>query len=303
MDGSFHAWLETRGPVDCLLTMIDDATGQTFGQFTGEETTWGAAEVLDQWIAQYGVPQALYVDAKTVFVRPAIVNELAAGIARVTQFGRMCAKLGIRLIVANSPEANGRVERVRGTNQDRLVKQLRRRGITSYATANQFLCDEYFPAHNARFAVVAAEPADFHLPLPPRFNRAHVFCLEERPLLTSRAVLPSSGSRHPFRCKARSPQERFIDCPCTSAGSTLPDFWSRELRGQMPAHPGRPRLISGFYSSPHRSHYPLLSAILSRSSPCGSLGSLRPTSQRTFTSESIIMLGTRLRRLASLAFF
>ena len=180
MDGSFHAWLETRGPVDCLLTMIDDATGQTLGHFTGEETTWGAAEVLEQWIAQYGVPQALYVDAKTVFVRPATVNELAAGIAPVTQFGRMCAKLGIRLIVAHSPEAKGRVERVHGTNQDRLVKKLRWRGITSYATANHCLRDAYFPAHNARFAVVAAEPADFHLPLSPRFNRAHVFCLEER---------------------------------------------------------------------------------------------------------------------------
>lgn len=178
MDGSFHAWLEARGPVDCLLTMIDDATSQTLGQFTGEETTWGAAEVLGRWIAQYGVPQALYVDAKTVFVRPATVNELAAGIPPVTQFGRMCAKLGIRLIVANSPEAKGRVERVHGTNQDRLVKQLRRRGITTYAAANQFLVDEYFPAHNARFAVAAADPADFHLPLPPRFKHAHVFCLE-----------------------------------------------------------------------------------------------------------------------------
>jgi hypothetical protein len=178
MDGSFHAWLEDRGPVDCLLTMIDDATGHTLGQFTGEETTWGAAAMLEHWIARHGVPQALYVDAKTVFVRQATVNELAAGIAPVTQFGRMCAKLGIRVIVATSPEAKGRVERVHGTNQDRLVKKLRRRGITTYAAANQFLLDDYWPAHNARFAVVATDSADFHLPLPPRFNRAHVFCLE-----------------------------------------------------------------------------------------------------------------------------
>ena len=178
MDGSFHAWLEDRGPVDCLLTMIDDATGHTLGQFTGEETTWGAAAMLERWIAVHGVPRALYVDAKTVFVRPATVNELAAGIAPVTQFGRMCAKLGIQLIVATTPEAKGRVERVHGTNQDRLVKKLRRRGITTYAAANQFLLDDDWPAHNARFTVVPAEPADFHLPLPPRFNRAPVFCLE-----------------------------------------------------------------------------------------------------------------------------
>lgn len=180
MDGSFHAWLEDRGPVECLLTMIDDATGETLGHFTAEETTWGAAAVLQGWIAKYGVPQALYVDAKSVFVRPATGNELAAGIAPVTQFGRMCAKLGIRLIVAKTPEAKGRVERVHGTNQDRLVKKLRRRGIDTYAAANHFLGATYWPAHNARFAVAPLEPADFHLPLNPRLDLAHVFCLEEQ---------------------------------------------------------------------------------------------------------------------------
>lgn len=179
MDGSVHAWLEDRGPVECLLTMIDDATGETLGHFTGEETTWGAAAVLQAWIATYGVPQALYVDAKSVFVRPATSNELAAGIAPVTQFGRMCAKLGIRLIVAKTPEAKGRVERVHGTTQDRLVKKLRRAGIATYAAANQYLAATYGAAHNARFAVAPVEPADFHLPLDPRLNLAHVFCLEE----------------------------------------------------------------------------------------------------------------------------
>lgn len=89
-----------------------------------------------------------------------------------------CAKLGIRLVVAKTPEAKGRVERVHGTNQDRLVKKLRRGCIHTYAAANQYLLETYCPAHNARFAVAATETADFHLPLPPRFNRAHVFCLE-----------------------------------------------------------------------------------------------------------------------------
>ena len=180
MDGSFHAWFEARGPVECLLTMIDDATGTTLGQFTGEETTWGAAAMLQRWIEKYGVPRALYVDAKTVFVRQGTALELAAGIAPVTQFGRMCRKLGIQLIVAKTPEAKGRVERVHGTNQDRLVKKLRRRGLTKAAAANHYLLTDYFPAHNARFAVAPAAPADFHLPLPPRLDLAHVFCLEEQ---------------------------------------------------------------------------------------------------------------------------
>ena len=178
MDGSFHAWLEDRGPVECLLTMIDDATGTTLGHFTGEETTWGAVEVLQAWIAKYGVPRALYVDAKSVFVRPATGNELAAGIPPVTQFGRMCATLGIAVIVAKSPEAKGRVERVHGTNQDRLVKKLRRAGIGTYAAASRYVATTYWPAHNTQFAVAPQEPADFHLPVHPRLDLAHVFCLE-----------------------------------------------------------------------------------------------------------------------------
>ena len=96
----------------------------------------------------------------------------------MTQFGRMCATLGIRVIVATTPEAKGRVERVHGKNQDRQVKKLRRQGITTYASANQWLLADYFPAHNARFAVVPTEAADFHLKWPPRPDRAQVFCLE-----------------------------------------------------------------------------------------------------------------------------
>jgi len=180
LDGSFHAWLEDRGPEQCLLTMIDDATGRTLGRFTAEETTWGAAEVLRRWIEAYGVPQALYVDAKNVFVRPGTVNELAAGIPPLTHFGRMCAKLGIRVIVAKTPQAKGRVERVHGTNQDRLIKKLRRRGIRTYAAANAYLFATYWPEHNGRFAVAPLEAADFHLPLDPRLDLAQVFCLEEQ---------------------------------------------------------------------------------------------------------------------------
>jgi hypothetical protein len=71
LDGSFHDWFEGRGPVGCLITIIDDATGKTLGRFNKEETTWDAARVLRLWIEKYGVPKALYVDAKSVFVRVA----------------------------------------------------------------------------------------------------------------------------------------------------------------------------------------------------------------------------------------
>src|SRR5499427_8128753 len=82
------------------------------------------------------VPQSLYTDWKNVYVRPATEAEKAAGQAPLTQFGRMCAKLGIRIIAASSPQAKGRVERNHGTHQDRLIKKLRRQNIGSYEAAN-----------------------------------------------------------------------------------------------------------------------------------------------------------------------
>jgi len=180
LDGSFHDWFEGRGPVGCLITMIDDATGVTLGRFNKEETTWDAARVLRCWIEKYGVPKALYVDAKSVFVRGGTVNELAAGIKPVTHFGRMCEKLGIEVIVAKTPQAKGRIERNHGTNQDRLVKKMRLKGISDYGTANRYLESEYFPQHDTRFAVAPQKPEDFHTRLNPRLDLQQVFCLEEQ---------------------------------------------------------------------------------------------------------------------------
>jgi hypothetical protein len=178
LDGSFHDWFEGRGPRPCLMSLIDDATGTVRACFGAEETTWAAAGLLRAWIEQYGVPRALYVDAKTVYVRAATSQELAAGVAPQTQFGRMCAALGIELIVARSPEAKGRIERNHGTNQDRLIKQMRLKGIASIEHANAYLAATYLPAHNARFAVTPAVAADAHLPVPRGRRLDDVFCLE-----------------------------------------------------------------------------------------------------------------------------
>ncbi len=139
LDGSFHEWLEERGPRGCLMHMVDDATTKALGRFSEEETIWAAAGVLRRWIERYGVPQALYTDWKNVYVRPPNAEERERGEPAVTQFGRMCAKLGIRIIAASSPQAKGRVERAHGTHQDRLVKKLRLAGIGNYDQANAYL--------------------------------------------------------------------------------------------------------------------------------------------------------------------
>jgi transposase len=107
LDGSFHRWFEGRGPTSCLLTLVDDATGRAFGRFGAHETVWAAVGVLRAWIERYGIPRALYTDWKNVYVRPANQAERVTGAEPLTHFGRMCATLGIQIIAASSPQANG----------------------------------------------------------------------------------------------------------------------------------------------------------------------------------------------------
>lgn len=166
LDGSFHAWFEQRGPQGCLMNMVDDATGDTHARLGAEETTWAAAQVLRGWIEKHGVPLALYTDWKNVYqVKPTPKQQLR-GEAPRTQFRGMCARLGIRIIAANSPQAKGRVERKNGVHQDRLVKKLRRQGMHSYEAANRYLEEEYLPALNRRFARNPARPEDYHRARP-----------------------------------------------------------------------------------------------------------------------------------------
>lgn len=178
LDGSFHDWFEGRGPTGCLMNLVDDATTETLGRLGEQETIWAAVGVLRRWIGKYGVPLALYVDWKNVYVREPTEKQLLRGEAAVTQFGRMCDRLGIQIIAANSPQAKGRVERNHGTHQDRLVKKLRRKNIQSYAAANEYMEAEYLPEHNRRFARPAASPEDYHRPAPSRKQLDEVFHLE-----------------------------------------------------------------------------------------------------------------------------
>lgn len=179
LDGSFHPWFEARGPQSCLLTMVDDATGRSLGRFGAQETIWAAVSVLRAWIARYGLPRALYTDWKNVYVRRPTPDEQATGAVPLTQFGRMCAVLGIQIIPASSAQAKGRIERNHGTQQDRLVKKLRRKGIADVAAANAFLEAEYWAEHNRRFAQAPASPEDYHVAVPRGVRLDQVFRLEE----------------------------------------------------------------------------------------------------------------------------
>jgi transposase len=184
LDGSFHQWLEGRGPRGCLMHMVDDATTTAVAWFTAEESIWAAVAVLRRWIERYGVPQALYTDWKNVYVRPPNAQERMRGEPAVTQFGRMCAKLGIEIIAASSPQAKGRVERAHGTHQDRLVKKLRLSGIATYEQANAYLDAHYLAEHNRHYAHAAAAHADYHRRRPTARQLDEVFCLEEERVLS-----------------------------------------------------------------------------------------------------------------------
>lgn len=203
LDGSFHDWLEGRGPRGCLMNMVDDATSTTEARMGKEETIWAAVGVLRAWIGKYGVPRALYTDWKNVYQRKATPGEQLRGETPVTQFGRMCQKLGIRIIAASSPQAKGRVERNHGTHQDRLIKKLRRRGIAIYEAANQFLEDEYLPQHNRRFARPATQPEDYHQGRPSARELQQIFRLESERVISNDWVI-----RHAGRCWQLRPGAR-----------------------------------------------------------------------------------------------
>jgi transposase len=185
MDGSFHDWLEERGPGGCLMNMTDDATSEVELWLGEEETIWAAANTLWEWIKKQGVPQALYVDWKNLYKRAPTPREQLRGEEPVTQFGGMCEKLGIEIIAAGSPQAKGRVERNHGTHQDRLIKKMRRKKIRTHQQANLYLQQDYLPEHNQRFRCAAAEAQDYHRPAPSAAQLREVFRLESERIISN----------------------------------------------------------------------------------------------------------------------
>lgn len=167
VDGSPYLWFENRGPYCTLLVFVDDATGKLKHlMFAKAETTNNYFMAVDAYIRKFGKPQALYSDKHGVFR----VNTRRGETASVddnnglTQFGRALKELGISLIFANSPQAKGRVEKINGTLQDRLVKEIRLRGISSIAEGNVYL-NEFMVSYNRKFAVCARDKQDGHRPL------------------------------------------------------------------------------------------------------------------------------------------
>lgn len=179
VDGSHHDWFEGRGPVCVLMGYIDDATGKVYGRFYEYEGTIPAMDSFRRYIRKYGIPMSLYMDKHTTYKstgKPTIEDELN-DTKPVSEFGRAMKELEVQLIHANSPQAKGRVERLFNTLQDRLVKEMRLRGISSIAEANAFL-KEYLPIYNRRFSKKAAEAENLHRPIPKELNLQRILCIK-----------------------------------------------------------------------------------------------------------------------------
>jgi transposase len=256
LDGSFHLWYEARAPRGCLMNLVDDATGRTLARLGDEETIWAAADVLRRWIEAYGVPLALYTDWKTVYVRVPTAEEQATGVVPLTQFGRMCASLGIQIIAASSPQAKGRVERNHGTHQDRLVKKLRRLGIAGAAAANGFLEHTYLPEHNRRFAVAPASAEDFHRRVPSRTMLDRVFQLEESRVLSNDWVVRyDTRYLQVARQSGRVPARSTVQVREAQDGAIELRYRGRLMQWTeiaAPVMPTRPVVGTRLSSAPHR---------------------------------------------------
>ena len=162
IDGSQHWWFEGRGPQCTLLVYIDDATSRLMHlQFVETESTFDYFEATRAYLERYGKPIAFYSDKHAVF---RVNKKDAAGGDGMTQFGRALHALNIDIICANSSQAKGRVERANGTLQDRLVKEMRLRGIDTVAAGNAFL-PTFMADYNARFAKAPFDERDLHRPL------------------------------------------------------------------------------------------------------------------------------------------
>jgi transposase len=201
LDGSPHDWFEGRGPRCTLLVFIDDATGRLMQLLFAEaESTHSYFEALGQYVRLHGKPKALYSDKFSVF-RPTRAEAL--GGEGVTQFGRAMRELDIEIICANTPQAKGRVERANQTLQDRLVKEMRLRSISSIEQANNYAPD-FIKAFNERFARVAKSPGDAHRQVVASEKLERILQVKERRILSKNLTLSFNRVIYQIKSKRAS---------------------------------------------------------------------------------------------------
>ncbi len=186
IDGSDHEWFEERAARCTLLVFVDDATSELMELlFCESESAFSYFAAMRSYLEQHGKPVALYSDKAGVF---RVNRKAPRGGAGVTQFSRALESLNIDIVCANTPAAKGRVERTHLTLQDRLVKELRLRGINDVEAANTF-APEFIADYNRRFARAARSEHDAHRPLQASDDLARIFSWQETRLVSKSLTL------------------------------------------------------------------------------------------------------------------
>ena len=207
LDGSHHDWLEGRGPAGVLMAYIDDASSRVYARFYAYEGTIPAMDSFQRYVTRYGIPLAVYADKHTTYHSPAppTVDEQLAGVKPTSQFGRALGELGVELIPAHSPQAKGRVERLFGTFQDRLIKEMRLAGVATLDEANRFLAT-YLPLYNQRFTVPPAQATDLHRPRPAGCALDRMLCIKTTRCLRKDFTIAHHGGLYQIHDTLRATQ-------------------------------------------------------------------------------------------------
>ena len=179
MDGSHHDWLEGRGSECVLMGYIDDATGRPFGRFYAYEGTLPAMDSFKHYIKKFGMPVSIYLDKHPTYksTRKQTVEDELNNSEPLSQFSMAVKELGVDVIYADSPQAKGRIERLFRTFQNRLIKEMRLRKVSSIDEANKFL-GYYLPLYAKRFNVQPANDTDLHRPIAKGVDLNAVFCVK-----------------------------------------------------------------------------------------------------------------------------
>jgi hypothetical protein len=196
MDGSHHKWFEDRRAECVLMAYIDDATGRAYFRFYEYEGTIPAMDSFMRYIRRYGIPMSIYFDRHTTYKSPAepTIQEEINGEEPLSEFGRALKELSVELIHAYSPQAKGRIERLFGTLQDRLVKELRLRGISTIQEANKFLESHYIREFNRRFSIKALNKGDFHRAIPKWIDLKKILCIRTERTVRNDFTISHNGN-------------------------------------------------------------------------------------------------------------
>jgi len=210
MDGSHHDWFEGRGPRCVLMAYSDDATGNVYGRFYEYEGTIPAMDSFTRYSTKYGIPMSVYLDKHTTYKSWAGSNEFREA-EPVSQFGRALAELGVRMLHAHSPQAKGRIERLFNTFQDRLVKEMRLRGVSTIPEANRFLAS-YLPVYNRRFSVPPKKKENLHRTVNVELDT--ILCVKTERTLRNDHTIQHNGTLYQIKDRIRAEKvvvEELID--------------------------------------------------------------------------------------------